>query len=244
MDVIKYLKLSLFPFDDGKTTLLEKCISIIILASVVTLVLETEITLYSNHIRVFEVLEKIFLLFFSIEYLSRLFFADANKKYRGLKGRLKYIISPFALIDLFAILPSLIAGLYPNLMLLRSIRLLRMFRIVKLVKSNKSLMLFIEAFLASRIQLIASLGATLLLLFIGAVLLYIAEGQVQPEAFGSIPRAMWWSMATLTTVGYGDAYPITVLGKILASLIAILGIGIVAMPAGIIAANFSKKLAD
>jgi voltage-gated potassium channel len=76
------------------------------------------------------------------------------------------------------------------------------------------------------------------------VLLYIAEGQVQPEAFGSIPRAMWWSMATLTTVGYGDAYPITVLGKILASLIAILGIGIVAMPAGIIAANFSKKLAD
>ena len=244
MDVKKYIALSLFPLNDGKTTLLEKAMSILILASVVVLVLETEITLYSNHTLTFQRLEIFFVIFFSVEYIARLFFAGVNEKYKGFKGRLRYLISPFAIIDLLAILPSLIAGVYPNLMLLRAIRLLRMFRIVKLVKSNRSLMLFIEAFIASRLQLIASLAATLLLLFIGAVLLYIAEGQVQPDAFGSIPRAMWWSMATLTTVGYGDAYPVTVLGKILASFIAILGIGIVAMPAGIIAANFSKKLVE
>ena len=74
------------------------------------------------------------------------------------------------------------------------------------------------------------------------MLLYVAESGAQPEAFGSIPRAMWWSMATLTTVGYGDTYPVTVLGKLLASMVAILGISVVALPAGIIAANFSKQL--
>ena len=94
----------------------------------------------------------------------------------------------------------------------------------------------------SRIQLIGSLIVTFFVLFIGAIFLYIIEGTIQPDAFGSIPRAMWWSMATLTTVGYGDVYPVTVIGKCFASLIAILGIGIVALPAGIIAANYSKVL--
>ena len=72
--------------------------------------------------------------------------------------------------------------------------------------------------------------------------MFLAEGEVQPEAFGSIPRALWWAMATLTTVGYGDVYPITPVGKVLASLIAVMGIGVVAMPAGVIAANFTREL--
>jgi voltage-gated potassium channel len=117
-----------------------------------------------------------------------------------------------------------------------------MMRIAKLIKSNRSLMAFFIACRASGSQLAASLMATLLMLFFGAVLLYVAESEAQPEAFGSIPRAMWWSMATLTTVGYGDTYPVTVLGKFLASMVAILGISVVALPAGIIAANFSKQL--
>jgi voltage-gated potassium channel len=79
-------------------------------------------------------------------------------------------------------------------------------------------------------------------LFIGGVLMFLAEGEAQPEAFGSIPRALWWAMATLTTVGYGDVYPITPVGKVLASLIAVMGIGVVAMPAGVIAANFTREL--
>ena len=83
---------------------------------------------------------------------------------------------------------------------------------------------------------------TLFLLFLSDILLYLVEGSVQPEAFGSIPRAMWWAIATLTTVGYGDVYPITVMGKICAGIISLISIGIVALPAGIIAANFSEKL--
>ena len=129
-----------------------------------------------------------------------------------------------------------------DLLLLRLIRLIRMFRIIKLVETNKSLLMFFRSISKSKSQLLSSLIVTLFLLLLGAVILYIVEGTTQPETFGSIPRAMWWSMATLTTVGYGDVYPITLLGKICASFIALIGIGVVALPAGIIAANFTNEL--
>ena len=119
-----------------------------------------------------------------------------------------------------------------------------MFRIIKLVETNKSLQMFFKAIYKSKPQLISSLVVTLFLLLFGAVIPYLVEGSSQPETFGSIPRAMWWSMATLTTVGYGDVYPITLLGKICASFIALIGIGVVALPAGIIAANFTKELSN
>lgn len=148
------------------------------------------------------------------------------------------------MIDLISILPNIISGLSTDFALLRTMRLLRMIRVAKLVQRNRSLMWFTEAIHQSRSQLAAAIAVTIFLLVIGGVALYLAESSAQPEAFGSIPRAMWWSMATLTTVGYGDVYPVTVIGKLLASALAILGVGIVAMPAGIIAANFSKKLDD
>ena len=100
--------------------------------------------------------------------------------------------------------------------------------------------IFIQAIVDSKSQLISSLVITFLLLLFGAIILYLVESY--SKTFGSIPRAMWWSMATLTTVGYGDVYPITLMGKICASFIAIIGIGVVALPAGIIAANFTKGL--
>ena len=131
-----------------------------------------------------------------------------------------------------------------DLILLRVLRLIRMFRIIKLVETNKSLQMFFKAIYKSKPQLISSLVVTLFLLLFGAIILYLVEGSSQPETFGSIPRAMWWSMATLTTVGYGDVYPITLLGKICASFIALIGIGVVALPAGIIAANFTKELSN
>jgi voltage-gated potassium channel len=237
-----YLEISLFPSATSKSTILERVISYIILLSVLTLVLETEPTLSQPFQQYFSQAEIIFLTIFSCEYIVRVSLAGVRPEYQGLKGRLKYMISPFALIDLIAILPSLLAGLLPDLMLIRLVRLVRMMRIAKLIKSNRALTAFFIACRTSGSQLAASLMATLLMLFVGAVLLYVAESEAQPEAFGSIPRAMWWSMATLTTVGYGDTYPVTVLGKLLASMVAILGISVVALPAGIIAANFSKQL--
>ena len=239
-----YLENSLFPSETGTSTILERALGYIILLSVFALVLETEPTLSQPFQGYFDQAETIFLTIFSCEYIARLVLAGVRPEYQGLKGRLKYMVSPFALVDLIAILPGLVAGLLPDLMLIRLVRLIRMMRIAKLIKSNRALMAFFIACRASGSQLAASLMATLLMLFVGAVLLYVAESEAQPETFGSIPRAMWWSMATLTTVGYGDTYPITVLGKLLASMVAILGISVVALPAGIIAANFSKQLED
>jgi len=239
-----YFEKSLFPSEDTGSTLLERALGYVIMLSVLALVFETEPTLSQPYQIYFDHAETVFLTIFSCEYLARLLLAGAKPEYRGLAGRLKYIRSPFALIDLIAILPGLVAGLMPDLMLIRLIRLIRMLRIAKLIKSNRALSAFFLACRASASQLAASLMATLLMLFVGAVLLYIAEAEAQPEAFGSIPRAMWWSMATLTTVGYGDIYPVTVLGKVLASMVAILGISVVALPAGIIAANFTKQLEE
>jgi voltage-gated potassium channel len=230
------------PVDDGPPTMLEKAIGAVIALSVLQVVLETEPEFVAKFAQQSRWVEIFFLIFFSVEYLLRLVFCSQDPRYQGLAGRLKYVLSPYALIDLVAILPSLLSLFGADLLLLRAIRLFRLLRITRLVKDNRYLNAFIRSFVKARAPLVASLCVTLFVLFVGAVLIYFAESSAQPEAFGSIPRALWWAMATLTTVGYGDVYPVTVIGKILASFIAILGIGIVAMPAGVIAANFSREL--
>jgi len=244
MTVREYLKISLLSADKTHSTLLEKFLMAAIFLSVTAIILETESKINNIFFPVFSFLEILFFSIFSLEYILRLYFIGFTNKYKGNRGRLKYIISPLAMIDLISILPNIISGLSTDFALLRTMRLLRMIRVAKLVQRNRSLMLFTEAIHQSRSQLAAAIAVTIFLLVIGGVALYLAESSAQPEAFGSIPRAMWWSMATLTTVGYGDVYPVTVIGKLLASTLAILGVGIVAMPAGIIAANFSKKLDD
>jgi len=130
----------------------------------------------------------------------------------------------------------------PATSLEKAIRLFRLLRITRLVKDNWYLNAFIKSFVKARAPLFASLCVTSFILFVGAVLIYFAESSTQPEAFGSIPRALWWAMTMPTTVGYRDIYSVTVIGKIFASFLAILGIGIVAMPAGVVAANFSREL--
>ena len=144
-----------------------------------------------------------------------------------------------AIIDLLAIIPSLLMNFSSDFLLLRIIRLLRMLRIVKILQDNPSINLFFNAIYMSRFQLYASMAITFIILFLSSIFIYILEGSIQPNEFGSIPRAMLWAISTITTVGYGDVYPITLMGKILAGIVAICGIGIIAMPAGIISANFN-----
>jgi len=223
-------------------TLLEKCIAFLIVCSVIQVVLETEPVFIDAYGGLSANLELFFLVIFCVEYLLRLYYCGGTPDYTGFMGRLRYIVSPYALIDLVSILPSLFFVFGTDLMILRAIRLVRLLRIGRLVRDNFYLRAFIASFMSARAPLIASLCVTMFVLFIGGVLMFLAEGEAQPEAFGSIPRALWWAMATLTTVGYGDVYPITPVGKVLASLIAVMGIGVVAMPAGVIAANFTREL--
>ena len=240
--VYKYLASTFSPIEDENKTKLAKIISLVIVLSILTVVLESEKIVFEQFIYVFPLLELFFGLFFAIEYIFRLIFSGTDNRYRGFKGKLKYALTPIAIIDFLAFAPALLLLNTTDPYLLRIFRLLRLLRIIKFAANNPAVSLFLLALKNSRVQLTGSLIVTLFVLFIGAIFLYIAEGKIQPEQFGSIPRAMWWSMATLTTVGYGDVFPVTVIGKCFASLIAILGIGIVALPAGIIAANYSKVL--
>ena len=238
-----YLLKSLFPKENESKTSLEIVLTLIICLSIFLTVIETEKSIYQSYKSILQNIDFVIVLIFSLEYLLRLFYCSkADERYQGFKGKIKYILSPYAIIDLIAIIPSLLQFFTTNLFFLRIFRLIRMLRVMKLIKKSPPIRMFLEAIIKSKTQLLGSLVVTLFAIFVSSICMYMVESELQPEQFGSIPRAMWWSMATLTTVGYGDVFPITALGKIISSIVAILGIGIVALPAGIIAGNYKEIL--
>lgn len=219
---------------------LNKLICALILLASVAAVLETEPTLRRLAPGLFTTLEAVFVSLFVLEYLLRLYAVGEDPRYRGLGGRLRYVFSVWALIDLIAILPFFLGFLsHNNAFLLRLLRILRILRLARLGRFSRAWAALGEA-LGRRVhELLLSVGVAGLLLLFSSACLYVVEAADQPEAFGSVPRALWWSIATLTTVGYGDVTPITALGKFFAGLTAVAGIGIIAMPTGILAAAFS-----
>ncbi len=167
---------------------------------------------------------------FTIEYILRIIVAD-NKP--------KFIFSFFGIIDILAILPFYIStGV--DLRGLRAFRLLRLFRILKLVRYNKAVHHFHKALLLAREEIILFLSISGILLFLSATGIYYFESEAQPEQFGSVFHSLWWAIVTLTTVGYGDVYPITVGGRIFTFFVLLVGLGVVAVPAGIFASALSK----
>lgn len=191
---------------------------------------------------IFNSVEIFSVIIFTIEYICRLWTADLL--YPDLppsKARIKYIFSFMALIDLLAILPFYIPFIIPiDLRALRMLRIIRLFRIFKMNRYTSALHTISDVFKNKKSQLLSSLFVVALLMIIASVLMYNIENNAQPEAFGNVFSALWWAVATLTTVGYGDIYPITPLGKILSAIIALLGIGLVAVPSGIISAGFTE----
>lgn len=203
-------------------------------------VLSTEPQLAEISPTTFRIVELTLAALFSIEYLARLYAAGEEPAYAGWLGRLRYAVTPMALIDLLATAPLFFVFLPPDSALLRLVRLIGILRFVKFARYSHAVRNLTEAMHARRYELGLSFLIGFFFLVLTATLLYFAEGQVQPEAFGSIPRAMWWSIMTLTTVGYGDVYPVTILGRICAGATAVIGIGLIAMPTGILAAAFSE----
>jgi len=188
-------------------------------------------------------LEWVFTGFFLLEYAARVWVQGENPMYNeGLIGRLRYVVTPAAVLDLLAIAPILVTFAGSEAFLLRLFRVFRVLRLARLGRFSQAMGNVIEAIRSRRHELWLSVGAALVLLVLSATVLYLVEGEDQREAFGSIPRAMWWAVATLTTVGYGDVYPVTVLGRIFASITAIAGIALIAMPTGILAAAFSDAM--
>ncbi|MCH8327192.1 MAG: ion transporter [Candidatus Marinimicrobia bacterium] len=192
--------------------------------------------------RFFKLFELFSITIFSVEYLLRVWTCTENERYSGsIMGRLRYILTPMALIDLVAILPFYLPLIMPvDLRFLRALRILRIFRLLKFARYSRAVRIFGRVIHEKKEELVISLSAILVALVLIASLMYYLEKDIQPEAFGSIPAALWWGVVSLTTVGYGDVYPITPLGKIFGGMVALLGIGVFALPAGIIASGFAQ----
>ena len=213
----------------------------LIILNLITIIVET-FDLPDNVRNVITTFEIVSVIIFTIEYVLRVWTADLlNPQLKPVKARLKYVFSFMAMIDLLSILPVYLPLLIPlDLRILRILRIGRLLRILKINRYTHALGMIARVFKAKATQLISSMLVVGLLLIIASVLMYNIESAVQPDAFSNALETMWWAVATLTTVGYGDVYPVTVAGKILATIIAFLGIGMVAVPTGIITAGFTE----
>ena len=180
---------------------------------------------------------------FTVEYLVRLWACVEDPRYaHPVAGRLRFAVTPMALIDLFAVLPFYLPYLGADLRSLRALRLVRLFRLVKVGRYATSLGLMGRVLRKKREELVVTFGVLVLLLIVSATLMYHVEHDAQPDDFSSIPTAMWWAVATLTTIGYGDVAPVTGLGKVLGAAIAVLGIGLFALPTSILGAAFVEEI--
>ncbi|MDR2467271.1 MAG: ion transporter [Prevotellaceae bacterium] len=210
--------------------------------NIVAVILETVDDVYNSYNLCFKVFEKFSVYIFTVEYLLRLWACTCETKYKHPTiGRLKWIFSFGALIDLLAFLPFYLPFTKVDLRVVRILRLFRFLRVFKLGRYLNATKLISNVFKSKKEELILCLVITLSLIILASSFMYFAENQAQPDKYSSIPATMWWCVTTLTTVGYGDVFPITVIGKILTAFIAILGIGMFALPAGILASGFSDE---
>ena len=192
---------------------------------------------YGNFFYYFELLS---ILIFSFEYIYRISYSFIKK---GMKGSVNYIFSFFGLIDLISILPFYL-NQFINLdgRFLRILRLFRLTRIFKFGRDSNSLKLFTKALISVKEQLLFTLFLSALTILFSASAIYYLENEAQPDKFSSITESVWWATISLATVGYGDVYPITVGGKIFATIISLVGIGVVAIPTGVISASFVEEI--
>ncbi|MCC6489866.1 MAG: ion transporter [Candidatus Hydrogenedentes bacterium] len=181
---------------------------------------------------------------FTIEYLLRLWACAEDVRYnRAFVGRLRYAITPMAIIDLAAIAPFYFAGFGGlDLRYLRALRLMRIVAVLKVGRYMHALHVVKSVLHVKREELLLTGAVMGLLLIIASAVMYQVEHEAQPEQFPDIPSTMWWAVATLTTVGYGDVYPVTTAGRIVTAAVAILGIGFFALPTGILGAGFIEEI--
>ncbi len=227
---MEFLKHIIGNSDTKQGRLFDFAIQALIVLSLVTFALETLPDLSEHTRRWLRLIEIATVSIFTIEYILRVVVADRKTG---------FMFSFFGVVDLLSILPFYIASGI-DLRSLRAFRMLRLFRILKLVRYSKAIQRFHRAFIIAREELILYFFVTLLLLFLAAVGIYYFENDVQPDTFASVFHSLWWAVATLTTVGYGDVYPVTVGGKVFTFIVLLIGLGVVSVPAGLVASALSK----
>jgi voltage-gated potassium channel len=205
-------------------------IQLMVILSLIAFSVETLPDLSQEVVGWLHVFEMFSIAVFSMEYVLRVFVANP---------KLKYMLSFFGIIDLLAVLPSLV-GMGVDLRSIRAFRLMRLFRILKLARYSSAMKRFHLALNIAREELVLFLCVTLILIFVAAVGIHHFESDAQPKTFGSVFHCLWWAISTLTTVGYGDVFPITVGGKIFTFFILMIGLGFISVPAGLVASSLAK----
>ncbi len=228
---------------DQQSKIFDYCISILICLNVIAIILETEKSFFGEYENIFRYFEIVSMIIFTGEYFLRIWSCTSVAEYRNpFIGRIKYFFSPMALIDFIAIVPFYLTFMIADARILRILRFLRVLKVTKHFHHSNTFHIITNTIFNKRSELISSLVLMFSLLLICATGVFFAENATQPDKFSSIPSAMWWAVATLTTVGYGDIFPVTSMGKILGSISAIFGIGLFALPAGLLASGFSEEM--
>lgn len=225
-------------------TFLNHFLMVLVVANVVAVVVESEHAIYEAYAPFFEWFEVCSVAIFTLEYALRAWVCVESEHIafqQPMRGRVRYLLSPMALVDLVAVLPFYLS-LFFGLVDLRVLRSLRLLRLLKLTRYSHSLALLLAVLRQEADNLVSALFILCMLVLLSATGIYLVEGHVQPDKFGSIPRALWWSAVTVATVGYGDVVPVTLVGKVFSGTIIITGIAVAALPAAILASGMINEL--
>ncbi|MGC1309094.1 MAG: ion transporter [Phormidesmis sp.] len=238
-----YKTLEVTHHDDLAGRIFDAFMISLISLNVVAFAFETVYSISIPYKSYFNNFETFSVIVFTVEYFLRLWTCTLARGYRHPAwGRLKFVLMPLSIIDVLSILPFFLFTFFPNLVFVREIHLLRLARLLKIGRYSESIRTLGKVVTAKRHDLLSATFTVFTLLMFSASLVYFAEHASQPELFSSIPASMWWSVVTLTSVGYGDVYPITPIGKLLGGVIAVLGLGLVALPTGILASGFAEEV--
>jgi voltage-gated potassium channel len=241
MTLRKRLYLTLQPNEKGGILerIFEIMLVVIITLNILAIVMDSVDAWDQEYKEFFRDFEIFSVGFFTIEYILRLYsIVESPRFWHPVSGRIKFALTPLAIIDLLAFIPFYFTFLPFDLRFLRIFRLMGLFRMFKVARYLHALTVFKRVIYDRREQLVLSIILIMFMLVIISTVMYYAEHDTQPEVFSSIPASMWWGIATLTTVGYGDMVPVTVLGKILGGMFAVIGFGLLALPAGILSSGF------
>ena len=247
VEVVKARVFKLLEFDlteDRTGKAVDWFLITLIVLNIVVVILETEARIaarYADALRAFEVFS---VAVFTLEYVLRLWSCTVNSQFKHpIQGRIKFALTPLALVDLLVILPFYLPLAFAlDLRAFRVLRLSRLLRIFKMGRYSESLQTFGNVIRAKKEEVSVTLFIGFIMLILSSSLMYFVEHDAQPDKFPSIPGTLWWGVMTLTTVGYGDVYPITSAGKLLGALTAVLGIGLFVLPAGVLASGFTEEL--
>jgi len=229
--------------DDKFTKSFQVFIITLIAVNVLVVIIETEESVLDEYGYLFTPFEVFSIIVFTAEYAGRIIVCKLNPKYHNSKyARIRILFTPMMLVDLAAILPFFLPFVVTDVRFIRIIRLLRLFRLFKLARYSDPMQTLGDVFKSKAGDLAVAFFILFIVLIFASSLMYYAEHEAQPDVFSSIPASMWWGVITLTTIGYGDTYPITTAGKIIGSGVAILGIAVYAIPTGIMASAFTEEL--